>query len=122
MTLLPPFLQPDEASSCICSLDELPPPVFGIQALTLWARVDLPTRLRLAQLPLAPLQNPTARCRHKLVYRVAKVFTDSIHCLGYLFRCVSCHILLHGFAEELAPRLFSAAGKALRIFKYVIWN
>ena len=92
-------------------------PVFGILALTLWARVDLPTRLRLAQLPLAPLQNATGSCRHKLVFRGANLFTDSIHCLGYLLRCMSGHILLKGFAEELAPRLLRAAGKALRFFE-----
>ena len=100
---------------------EQQPPVFGIQALTLWVRVDRPTRLHLAQSPLAPLQNATGSST-TTVCCVANLFTDSIHCFGYFFRCMSRHILLKGFAEELAPRLLGAARKANRFFKYVIWN
>ena len=68
-------------------------PGDGSQEPTRRGRVDLPTKSRLAKLPLATLKSATCRGRNERVRRFTHFSTGLIHGLGHLFRGVAGQVL-----------------------------
>jgi len=86
------------------------------------ARADLPTRFRLARLPLDALKQAARGRRYKRVRLNAKLRANAIHGFGDFIGAVARQVLFQGVTEKLASGALRPARQALGALKNLVRN